>query len=140
MCGREFKMKWQIKKHYKKSTNICLVPRHLFQNPKVHQSNMGFSNRTQRFSTPYYLDVDSPLNYLKILLEFIPINMDSIVYVIYNEVNTYYFYFFIQHFSEIYILAFLDVDCHSNTKWQTDMNIFIQRNSERIHAYMLWCL
>ena len=34
--------------------------RHLFQNPKVHQSVMGFSNRAQRFTTPYYLDVGSP--------------------------------------------------------------------------------
>ena len=51
----------------KKSTNIFLVPsqiyqdsRHLFQNPKDHQSVMGFSNRAQRFTTPYHLDVDSP--------------------------------------------------------------------------------
>ena len=52
----------------KKNTMVVSVPRqryqesrHLFQNPKVHQSVMGFSNRAQRFTTPHYLDVDSPL-------------------------------------------------------------------------------
>ena len=34
--------------------------RHLFQNPKFHQSVMCFSNCAQSFTTPYYLDVDSP--------------------------------------------------------------------------------
>ena len=36
------------------------IPEHFFQNPKVHHSIIGFSNRTHRFTTPYYLDVDSP--------------------------------------------------------------------------------
>ena len=35
--------------------------RHIFQNLKVLQSVMGFGNRAQSFTTPYYLDVDSPL-------------------------------------------------------------------------------
>ena len=68
MCGREFKMKWQIKNICKKNRDFFLVSRqiyqdsrHLFKNPKVHQSVMGFSNCAQRFTTPYYLDVDSPL-------------------------------------------------------------------------------
>ena len=33
----------------------------IFSKSKNHQSVMGFSNRAQRFTTPYYLDVDSPL-------------------------------------------------------------------------------
>ena len=68
MCGRELKMKWQMKKHLQKSTNVFLVyrqryqdSRHLFQNPEILQSIMGFSNCAQSFTTPYYLDVDSPL-------------------------------------------------------------------------------
>ena len=51
----------------KKLQTFFLVPsqryknfRHLFQNQKNHQSVMGFSNRAQRFTTPYQLDVDSP--------------------------------------------------------------------------------
>ena len=47
----------------KKSTNIFFVPsqryqdpRHLFQNPNVHHRIMGFSNRAQWFTTPYYSD------------------------------------------------------------------------------------
>ena len=59
--------RWRKKYLQKKSTNFFLVPcqryqdsRHLFQNQIVHQSVMGFSNHAQRFSTPYYLDVDSP--------------------------------------------------------------------------------
>ena len=34
--------------------------RHLLQNPTVSKYVMGFSNRTQRFTGPNYLDVDIP--------------------------------------------------------------------------------
>ena len=34
--------------------------RHISQNPKGHQSVMGFSNRVQSFTAPFYLDEDSP--------------------------------------------------------------------------------
>ena len=37
--------------------------RHLFQNPKNHQSAMGFSNHAQSFTTPYFLDVVSPYRF-----------------------------------------------------------------------------
>ena len=57
---------------YKKSMNFILVPsqryqdsRHLLKNPKVPRSVMGFSNRAQRFTGSNYLDVDSPLQFLK---------------------------------------------------------------------------
>ena len=58
----------RCKNIYKKSTIVSHQrypdSRHLFQNPKVHQSVMGFSNRAQSFITPYYLEVDSPLHFL----------------------------------------------------------------------------
>ena len=34
--------------------------RHFFKIQKNYQSVIGLSNRAQRFTTPYYLDVDSP--------------------------------------------------------------------------------
>ena len=53
----------------KKSTSVNLIPsqrfqdsRHIFQNPKVYQSVMGFSNRAQRFNPPYDLEVDIPFS------------------------------------------------------------------------------
>ena len=53
--------------------------RQLLQNPKVPKIVLGFSNHAQRFTPPYYLDVDNPLwiscsvgllpqKYLKMLL------------------------------------------------------------------------
>ena len=51
----------------KKSTYIILVPSQryqdfwqLLQNPKVPKIVLGFSNHAQRFTPPYYLDVDNP--------------------------------------------------------------------------------
>ena len=51
----------------KKSTYIILVPSQryqdfwqLLQNQKVPKIVLGFSNHTQRFTSPYYLDVDNP--------------------------------------------------------------------------------
>ena len=35
--------------------------RNLLQNPKVSKNNIGFNNSVQSFTTPYYLDVHSPL-------------------------------------------------------------------------------
>ena len=52
----------------KKSTYIILVPSQtytdfwqLLKNPKVPEIVLGFSNHAQRFTQPYYLDVDNPL-------------------------------------------------------------------------------
>ena len=56
-----FKCLLHMNKHiYEVASQRYQDSRHLFQNPKNHQSVMGFSNRAQRFTTPYYLDVDSP--------------------------------------------------------------------------------
>ena len=53
----------------KKSTYIILVPsqryqdfRQLLQNPKVPQIVLGFSIHAQKFTPPYYLDVDNPFD------------------------------------------------------------------------------
>ena len=35
-----------------------------FKNPKFPKNVLGFSNYTQRFYPPYYLDVDNPSGYL----------------------------------------------------------------------------
>ena len=52
--------------------NIVLVPsqryqdfRHLLQNPEVPTTVMGVNNRAQRFTGSNYLDVDSPLQKMK---------------------------------------------------------------------------
>ena len=67
----KFRMKWYLKKHFLKSTSIILVPSqryqdsgHLLQHPKVPKNVMDFNNRAQRFTTPYYLDVDNPFYFL----------------------------------------------------------------------------
>ena len=51
-----------------KSTYIILVPSETYKdfwqlllNPKVPMIVLGFSNHAQRFTPPYYLDVDNPL-------------------------------------------------------------------------------
>ena len=36
--------------------------RHLLQNQTVPNQDMGFSNRAQRFTGSYYLNIDSPLS------------------------------------------------------------------------------
>ena len=53
----------------KKSTYIILVPSQryqdfwqLLQNQKVPKIVLGFSNHAQRFTQPYYLDVDNPFH------------------------------------------------------------------------------
>ena len=57
-----FQEKRKITKHMQQKLFFDPIQRfqHLFQNPKVHQSAMGFSNHAQRHTTTYYLDVDSP--------------------------------------------------------------------------------
>ena len=57
----------------KKSTYIILVPSQryqdfwqLLQNPKVPKIVLGFSNHAQRFTPPYYLDVDNPFVFLSL--------------------------------------------------------------------------
>ena len=54
------------------STYIILVPSQryqdfwqLLQNLKVAKIVLGFSNHAQRFSPPYYLYVDNPLDIIK---------------------------------------------------------------------------
>ena len=56
----------------KKSIYIILVPSQryqdfwqLLQNPKFPKNVLGFSNHAQRFSPPYYLYVDNPLDITK---------------------------------------------------------------------------
>ena len=56
------------KNNSKKSTYYILVPSQryydfwqLLQNPKVPKIVLGFSNHTQRYTPPYYLDVDNSL-------------------------------------------------------------------------------
>ena len=58
----------EISKQMGKNHKLVFVPikinqysRHFLQNPKVLKNAMGFINRAQRFTAPYYLDVDSPL-------------------------------------------------------------------------------
>ena len=55
----------------KKKHKLCFDPSQGYQdsekisrNPKVPKNNIGFNNRAQSFTTPYYLDVDSPLTHL----------------------------------------------------------------------------
>ena len=67
VCGNKFKIKWYMEIFCKKSTYIILVPSQryqdfwrLLQNPKCPMNVFGFSNHTQRFTPPYYLDVDNP--------------------------------------------------------------------------------
>ena len=57
-----------MEKHKQKSTYIILVPSQryqdigqLLQNPKFPKNVLGFSNHAQRFTPPYYLNVDNPL-------------------------------------------------------------------------------
>ena len=68
MCGKHFEKRKKITKHMLKKHMLIFDPnqryqdsRHIFQNLKVLQSVMGFGNRAQSFTTPYYLHVDSPL-------------------------------------------------------------------------------
>ena len=49
--------------------NHILVPgrryqdsKHLLQNAKVSKNVMGFNNQAQRYTPPYYLDVDNPFH------------------------------------------------------------------------------
>ena len=67
MCGKYFKRKHRIAKHMQIKHKHFLVPgrryrdsRHLLQNPKAPKNVMGFINRIQRSTPPYYLDVDNP--------------------------------------------------------------------------------
>ena len=67
VCGKNFKNKWYIEKHFIKSTYIILVPSQryqdfwqLLQNPKFPKNVLGCSNHAQRFNPPYYLDVNNP--------------------------------------------------------------------------------
>ena len=60
--------------HAKKKHKQFLVPsqryrdsRHILQNPTVPNYVMGFSDRTQRFTGPNYLDVDNPFKILCLL-------------------------------------------------------------------------
>ena len=71
MCDKYFQKKREHTKHMQQKHKLIFHPSqryqdsgHIFQNSKVHQSVIGFGNHTQRFTTPYYLDVDSPLNIL----------------------------------------------------------------------------
>ena len=68
VCGKKFKIKWYMKNISKKSRYVILVPSQIYQdfwqhlkNPKVPKIAMGFSNHAQRFTSPYYLDVDNLL-------------------------------------------------------------------------------
>ena len=61
LCGKYVKEKKGTHKPHAKKHKLIFYPsqrypdsKHLFQNPKVHHSVMGFSNRAQRFTTPYY--------------------------------------------------------------------------------------
>ena len=76
MCGIYFKRKHRIAKHMQIKDKHFLVPsrryqdsRHLLKNPKVPKNVMGFINRPQRSTSPYYLDVDNPLAHLSCLIK-----------------------------------------------------------------------
>ena len=72
MCGKYFEEKKGNHKTHTKKHKLIYDPsqryqdsRHIFQNPKVHQSVMGLSNHAQSFTTPYYLYVNSSFKKLK---------------------------------------------------------------------------
>ena len=59
---------------WKKSTYNILVPNEryqdfwqLLQNHKFPKNILGFSNHAQRFTPPYYLDVDNPFKFLRMV-------------------------------------------------------------------------
>ena len=67
MCGKYFNRKHRICKHMQIKHKHILVlgqryqeSRHLLTNLKGPKNVMGFNNHAQRYTLPYYLDIDNP--------------------------------------------------------------------------------
>ena len=67
-CVENILKKREITNHMQNKQKLFFNPsqryqdsRNFLQNPKVPKNNIGFNHRAQSFTTPYYLDVDSPI-------------------------------------------------------------------------------
>ena len=68
VCGKKFKIKWYIKNSKKKAHTFFWFPvKYIKISDNCHKIQkflrLGFSNHAQRFTPPYYLDVDNPLTF-----------------------------------------------------------------------------